>query len=62
VGIYAHSDDPVAISLDTHGNNMLDDMKPLLQEPLKLVVVHGRAAAAPYGRRTKSLGTQCARG
>jgi hypothetical protein len=62
VGIYAHSDDSVAISLDTRGNNMADDMEPVLQEPLKLVVVHGRAATAPYGRCTKSLGTQGARG
>jgi hypothetical protein len=30
VGIYAHSDDSVAISLDTHGNNMVDDMEPVL--------------------------------
>jgi hypothetical protein len=30
VGIYAHSDDSVAISLDTHGNNMVDDMEPIL--------------------------------
>jgi hypothetical protein len=29
---------------------------------LKLVVVHGRADTTPYGRCTKSLGTQCARG
>jgi hypothetical protein len=62
VGIYAHSDDSIAISLCTRDNNMVDDMESVLQEPLKLVVVHGRAAAAPYGRRTKSLGTQCARG
>jgi hypothetical protein len=54
VGVYAHSDDSVAISLDTCGNNMIDDMEPVLQEPLKLVVVHGRAVAAPYGRCTKS--------
>jgi hypothetical protein len=46
VGIYAHSDDLVAISLNTRGNNMTDDMEPVLQEPLKLVVVHGRAATA----------------
>jgi hypothetical protein len=52
VGIYAHSDDLVAISLNTRGNNMTDDMEPVLQEPLKLV--HGRAATAPYGRCTKS--------
>jgi hypothetical protein len=57
VGIYAHSDDSVAISLDTRGNNMVDDMEPVLQEPLKLVVVHGRAVAAPYGRCTESRGT-----
>jgi hypothetical protein len=25
---------------------MTDDMEPVLQEPLKLVVVHGRAATA----------------
>jgi hypothetical protein len=47
VGIYAHSGDSVAISLDTRGNNMVDDMEPVLQEPLKLIVVHGRATAAP---------------
>jgi hypothetical protein len=62
VGIYAHFDDLVATSLDTRGNNMVDDMEPVLQEPLKLIVVHGRAAAAPYGKCTKSSGTQCARG
>jgi hypothetical protein len=54
VGIYAHFDDLVAISLDTRGNNMGDDMEPVLQKPLKLIVVHGRAAAAPYGKCTKS--------
>jgi hypothetical protein len=54
VGIYAHFDDSVAISLDTRDNNMVDDMEPVLQEPLKLVVVHGRAVAAPYGKCTKS--------
>jgi hypothetical protein len=54
VGIYAHSDDSVAISLDTCGNNMVDEMEPVLQEPLKLIVVHGRATAAPYGRCTES--------
>jgi hypothetical protein len=53
VGIYAHSDDLVAISLDTRGNNMVDDMEPVLQEPLKLIVVHGRADAAPYVRSTR---------
>jgi hypothetical protein len=53
VGIYAHFDDSVATSLDTCGNNMVDDMEPVLQEPLKLIVVHGRATAAPYGRRNK---------
>jgi hypothetical protein len=62
VGIYARSADSVAISLCTRDNNMVDDVEPVLQEPLKLAVVHVRAAAAPYGRRTKSLGTQCARG
>jgi hypothetical protein len=62
VGIYAHFDDLVAISLDTRGNNMGDDMEPVLQKPLKLIVVHGRAAAAPYGKCTKSWGTKCARG
>jgi hypothetical protein len=54
VGIYANSDDSVAISLNTRGNNVVDDMEPILQEPLKLVVVHGRPAAAPYGRCTIS--------
>jgi hypothetical protein len=54
VGIYANSDGSVAVSLDTRGNNMVDDMEPVLQEPLKLIVVHGRAVAAPYGRCTKS--------
>jgi hypothetical protein len=54
VGIYVHSDDSVAIYLDTRDNNMLADMEPVLQEPLKLVVVHGRAAAAPHGICTKS--------
>jgi hypothetical protein len=62
VGIYARSDDLVAISLCSRDNNMVDDMEPVLQEPLKLVVVHGRAATTPYGRCTKSLGSQCARG
>jgi hypothetical protein len=62
VAIYAHSDDSVAISLDTCGNNMVDDMEPILQEPLKLVVVHGRAVVAPHGRCNKSWGTQCDRG
>jgi hypothetical protein len=62
VGIYAHFDDSVATSLDTRGNNMVDDMEPVLQEPLKLIVVHGIAAAAPYGKCTNSSGTQCARG
>jgi hypothetical protein len=47
-------DDSVVISLDTRGNNMADDMEPVLQEPLKLVVVHGRAATTPYGKCTKS--------
>jgi hypothetical protein len=32
VGIYSHSDDSVAISLDTRGNNMVDDMEPVLEE------------------------------
>jgi hypothetical protein len=41
VGIYAHSDDSIAISLNTRGNNVVDDMVPVLQEPLKLIVVHG---------------------
>jgi hypothetical protein len=54
VGIYVHSDDSVAIYLDTHDNNMIDDMEPVLQEPLKLAVVHGRDAAAPHGICTKS--------
>jgi hypothetical protein len=54
VGIYAHSDDLVAISLETRSNNRVDDMEHVLQEPLKLIIVHGRAAAAPYGRCTKS--------
>jgi hypothetical protein len=35
---------------------------PVLQEPLKLVVVHGESCCTPYGRHTKSLGTQCAKG
>jgi hypothetical protein len=43
VGIYAHSDDSVAISLDTRGNNMVDDMEPVHQEPLKLIVIHGES-------------------
>jgi hypothetical protein len=47
VGIYAHSDDSVAISLDTRGNNMVDDMEPILQEPLKLIVVHGESCCSP---------------
>jgi hypothetical protein len=47
VGIYAHSDDSVAISLDTRGNNMVDDMEPVIQEPLKLVVVHGESCCSP---------------
>jgi hypothetical protein len=48
VGIYAHSDDSVAISLnDTRGNNMVDDMEPVLQEPLKLIVVHGESCCSP---------------
>jgi hypothetical protein len=38
VSIYAHFDDLVAISLDTRGNNMVDYMEPVLQEPLKLIV------------------------
>jgi hypothetical protein len=54
VGIYAHSDDLVAISLNTRDNDMVDDMEPVLQEPLKLIVVHGRAATDPCGRCTKS--------
>jgi hypothetical protein len=62
VGIYAYSDDSVVISLTSRGNNVVDDMEPVLREPLKLIIVHGRAAAAPYGRCTKSCGTQCARG
>jgi hypothetical protein len=60
--MYAPSDDSIAISLYTRDNNMVDDMELVLQEPLKLVVVHGRADTTPYGRCTKSLGTQCARG
>jgi hypothetical protein len=40
VGIYVHSDDSVTISLDTRDNNIVDDMEPNLQEPLKLIVVH----------------------
>jgi hypothetical protein len=36
-----------------------DERKGWFEEPF---VVHGRAATAPYGRCTKSLGTQCARG
>jgi hypothetical protein len=53
VGICADSDDSISISLDTRGNNIVDDMEPVLQEPLKLIVVHGRVATAPYGRCTK---------
>jgi hypothetical protein len=62
VGIYVRSDDSVAISLHTRDNNMVDDVEPVLQEPLKLAVVHGESCCTPYGRRTKGLGTQCARG
>jgi hypothetical protein len=47
VGIYAHSDDSVAISLDTRGNNMVDDKEPILQRPLKIVVVHGESCCGP---------------
>jgi hypothetical protein len=47
VGICAHSDDSIAIFLDTRGNNMVDDMEPVLQEPLKLVVVHGESCYCP---------------
>jgi hypothetical protein len=47
VGIYANSDDSVAISLNTRGNNVVDDMEPTLQEPLKLVVVHGESCCSP---------------
>jgi hypothetical protein len=47
VGIYAHSDDSVAIFLDTRGNNMVDYMEPVLQEPLKLIVVHGESYCSP---------------
>jgi translation initiation factor 6 (eIF-6) len=41
VGIYARYNDSIAICLDTRGNNMVDDMEHVLQEPLKLIVVHG---------------------
>jgi hypothetical protein len=41
VGIYARSDDLVAISLCTRDNNMVDDMEPVLQEPLKLCCAWG---------------------
>jgi hypothetical protein len=47
VGIYARSDDSVAISLCTRDNNMVDDMETVLQEPLKLVVVHGESCCSP---------------
>jgi hypothetical protein len=47
VGIYAHYDDSLVISLDTRGNNMVDGMEPVLQEPLKLVVVHGESCCSP---------------
>jgi hypothetical protein len=47
VGIYAHSNDSVAISLDTRSNNMVDDMEPVLQKPLKLIVVHGDSCCSP---------------
>jgi hypothetical protein len=43
----AHSNDSIAISLDTRGNDMVDDMEPVLQEPLKLIVVHGESCCRP---------------
>jgi hypothetical protein len=46
VGLYFHSDDSVAISLNTRGNNIVDDMEPVLQEPLKLVVVYGESCCS----------------
>jgi hypothetical protein len=47
VGICAHSDDSVVIFLNIRGKNMVDDMEPVLQEPLKLVVVHGESCCSP---------------
>jgi hypothetical protein len=61
VGMCAHFDDSRAISLDTRGNNMVDDMESVLHEPLKLIVAHGRATATSHGRSTKSWGTQSLR-
>jgi hypothetical protein len=47
MGIYAHFDDSIAISLDTCVNNMVDDMESVLQEPLKLTVVHVDSCYCP---------------